>query len=171
MDLAMQTPSSFNVQHWRLINVRDPELRKAIRAVSFDQAQVTDASLLYVICADVQAWQKEPDRYWRDAPQYAQDIILPWLKDFYAGKEQLQRDEAMRSISYISHTLMLAAKSMGYDSCPLIGFDNPKVSEMINLPKDHIVGIMLTIGKAVRPAWPKPGYISREELVQDNAFQ
>ena len=49
--------------------MRDPDLRKQIRAAAWDQAQVTDASLLLVLCADLKAWEKDPARYWRDAPE------------------------------------------------------------------------------------------------------
>lgn len=170
IELAMQAPSSFNAQHWRLVKVSDPELRKAIRAAAVDQAQVTEASLLYVICADIKAWEKNPQRYWRHAPQPVQDLLVPWMKPFYEGKEQLQRDEAMRSVGFIAQTMMLAVKAMGYDSCPMIGFDAEKVAELIKLPKDHAIGMMLAIGKATKPAWPKPGFIDRNEMVIENHF-
>ena len=49
IDLAMLSPSSFNIQHWRLVNVTDKALRAQLRAAANDQAQVTDASLLFVI--------------------------------------------------------------------------------------------------------------------------
>jgi hypothetical protein len=42
---------------------------------------------------------------------------------FHEGREELQRDEAQRSIGMAMQTIMLAAKAMGYDSCPMIGFD------------------------------------------------
>ncbi len=170
IDLAMQAPSSFNIQHWRLVNVRDPKLRQQIRAAAVDQAQVTDASLLFLICADVKAWQKNPSHYWRAAPQQVQDFIVPWIKPFYDGKEQLQRDEAMRSVGFIAQTMMLAAKAMGYDSCPMIGFDANKVAEIIHLPQDHTIGMMLVIGKALKPAWPKPGFIEKSLLLVENKF-
>ena len=48
--LAKLAPSSFNMQNYRFVLVRDPELRRQIRAVAWDQAQVTDASLLVVLC-------------------------------------------------------------------------------------------------------------------------
>ena len=67
LDLAIQSPTAFNVQNWRFVNISDPELRKEIRAVSWDQSQVTDASLLLVLCADLKAWEKEPERYWKNA--------------------------------------------------------------------------------------------------------
>ena len=59
MSLAILAPTAFNLQNWRFVLVQNPELRKEIRAVSWDQAQVTDASLLIVVCADLKAWEKE----------------------------------------------------------------------------------------------------------------
>lgn len=170
LDLAAQAPSSFNLQHWRLVNVTDPALRAQIRAAAFDQAQVTDASLLFVVTADLKAWEKDPARYWKNAPQAAQDVLVPWIHPFYAGKEQLQRDEAMRSVGLMLQTLMLAAKGMGYDSCPMIGFEADKVAELVRLPADHAIGAIVVIGKATQAAWPKPGYLPRGEWVVDNRF-
>ncbi len=170
IDLAMQAPSSFNAQHWRLVKVSDPALRAQIRAASYDQAQVSESSLLFVITADLKAWEKNPARYWRHAPEPVQNMLVPWMKPFYEGNEQLQRDEAMRSVGFIGQTMMLAAKAMGYDSCPMIGFDAKAVADLIKLPSDHVIGMMLSIGKAVKPAWPKPGFIGRSEALIENHF-
>ncbi|MCX6854802.1 MAG: nitroreductase family protein, partial [Verrucomicrobia bacterium] len=41
--LAKLAPSSFNMQNYRFVIVSDPELRRQIRAVAWDQAQITDA--------------------------------------------------------------------------------------------------------------------------------
>ena len=166
----MQAPSSFNIQHWRLVNVTDKALRAKLREAAFDQAQVTDASLLFVVTVDIKAWEKNPARYWVNAPKEAQNILVPWINPFYAGKEQLQRDEAMRSAGIILQTMMLSAKAMGYDSCPMVGFDFDKVAELIHLPKDYAVAAMLVIGKGTKPAWPKPGFIPKSEMVIENHF-
>lgn len=170
LDVAAQSPSSFNIQHWRIVNVSDPALRAQLREAAFDQAQVTDASLLFVICTDIKAWDKDPQRYWVHAPKEAQDILVPWINPFYSGKDQLQRDEAMRSVGLILQTLMIGAKAMGYDSCPMIGFDIEKVGQLVKLPKDYAVGAMLAIGKGIKPAWPKPGFIPLSEMVIENHF-
>ena len=170
MDLALQAPTSFNMQNWRFVLVEDPELRQEIRAAAVDQAQITDASLLFVLCADLKAWEKEPQRYWRDAPQAVQDVLVPWMKPFYEGKDELQRDEAMRSVGIVAQTLMLAAKAMGYDTCPMIGFDAEQVARLIHLPDDHTVGMLLVVGKATEPAWPKPGQLPLEEVLIKNRF-
>ena len=170
LDVAAQAPSSFNIQHWRIVNVTDPVLRAQLREAAFDQAQVTDASLLFVVCTAIKAWEKDPQRYWVHAPKEAQEVLVPWFNPFYNGKEQLQRDEAMRSVGLILQTLMIGAKAMGYDSCPMIGFDIEKVGQLVNLPKDYAVGAMLVIGKGIKPAWPKPGFIPMSEMVIENRF-
>ncbi len=43
-----------------------------------------------------------------------------------------QRRTPIRSSGIVAQTLMLAAKSMGYDSCPMDGFDFEKVGEQFN---------------------------------------
>ncbi len=73
-------------------------------------------------------------------------------------------------LSDVRQTLMLAAKGMGYDSCPMIGFDIEKVAELINLPDDHVMGPMVAIGKGTKEAWPKPGQLDLEEVVIENSF-
>lgn len=168
---ALRSPTSYNIQHWRFVHVSDPELRQQIREAAWDQAQVTDASILLVLCADVKAWEREPERYWRHAAKEAQDVMVPMMGDFYRGKEQLQRDEAMRSVGIAAQTIMLAAKDMGYDSCPMIGFDPDSVANLINLPEDHVIGMMLSIGKASTEASPRGGQLSKEEVVIQNRFE
>jgi nitroreductase len=170
MEAAIQAPTSFNMQNWRFVLVRDKSLRQEIRAAANDQAQVTDSSLLIVMTADVKAWEKSPQRYWRDAPEDVAELLVNWMGPFYQGKEQLQRDEAMRSCGIAGQTIMLAAKSMGYDSCPMIGFDAVKVAELINLPDDHVVSFMIAVGKATKPAWAKPGQLPLAEVIVHNRF-
>ena len=170
MSLAMLSPTAFNIQNWRFVIVRDPELRQQIKAVSWNQAQVTDASLLIVLCADTKSWQKEPSRYWRDAPPHVREFILPAIKQYYDGREQVQRDEAMRSCGIAAQTLMLTAKDMGYNSCPMDGFDFDAVGRLINLPADHVIAMFVAIGKKTEEAWPRPGQLPVNDVVLTDRF-
>jgi nitroreductase len=168
--LAMLSPTAFNIQHWRFVNVKDPELRKQIQPLAWGQAQVVDASLLIILTADLKAWEKEPQRYWRNAASEVQDFMLPAINTYYEGKEQVQRDEAFRSMGIAAQTLMLSAKAMGYDSCPMDGFDFDAVGKLINLPDDHVIGQFVVIGKAIKEAWPRPGQLAMDEVVIENQF-
>ena len=170
MSFTVLSPTSFNIQNWRFVLVKDPEIRKKIRSAAWDQAQVTDASLLLVICADLKSWKKNPEQYWKNAPKEAQDFLVPAMGSFYEGKDQLQRDEAMRSCGIAAQTLMLTVKSMGYDSNPMIGFDPEKVAEIINLPDDHVISLMMVIGKQIQPAMPRGGQLSLSDVVFTDSF-
>ncbi|QQE10266.1 nitroreductase family protein [Planctomycetota bacterium] len=167
---ALLSPTSFNIQNWRIIDVKDKKLRTKIREAAWDQAQVTNASMLLILCADLKAWKKHPERYWKDAPEPAREMIVPMIPSFYSGKPELQRDEAMRSTGIIAQTVMLTAKALGYDTCPMIGFDPKQVSELIKLPEDHTIGMMITIGKKAEPAWPRPGQLPQKEVILSNTF-
>ncbi len=170
LSLAMLSPTAFNIQHWRFVVVKDNGLRKQIREAAWDQAQVTDSSLFIIMCADLKAWEKDPVRYWANAEKEVQDFMLPSIDAYYRGKDQVQRDETMRSCGIAAQTLMLAAKALGYDSCPMDGFDFDKVARLIGLPGDHVIALFVAIGKATKEAWPRAGQLDISEVVIKNKF-
>lgn len=170
MSLAVLAPTAFNIQNWRFVQVRDKALRKEIRAVAWDQAQVTDASLLLVLCADLKAWDKDPARYWRNAAQPIQDFMIPAIHEYYNGRDRVQQDEAMRSCGIAAMALMLQTKEMGYDSSPMDGFDFNAVGKLINLPSDHVIAMMLAIGKGIKEPWPRGGQLALNEVLITDKF-
>jgi nitroreductase len=170
MSLALLAPTSFNIQNWRFLLALDANLRRQLRAVAWDQAQVTDASLLVVLTADLKSWAKEPVRYWESAPQPVQEFILPAIETYYNGHEQVQRDEAMRSCGIAAMTLMLAAQEMGYASCPMVGFDFEKVGKIINLPEDHVIAMFVAIGKGTKDVWARGRRLTMDEAVITDRF-
>jgi len=159
LQAAMQSPTSFNMQHWRFVLVKDKALRAQVREAAWGQPQITDASLLIVLTAELRPWS-QPDSH------AARDMII----SFYEGNPQLQRDEVMRSVGIAGQTLMLAAKAMGYDSCPMIGFEADKVARLINLPADHAIGMIVVVGKAVQEPTPKRDKLTLDEVVVVDRF-
>ena len=170
LGLAMLAPTAFNIQNWRFVVVQDETLRQQIRAAAWDQAQVTDSSLLVILCADLKSWEREPRRYWRDAPQEVADFLVPAIDGYYRDKPQVMQDEGMRSCGMAAQTIMLAAKAMGYDSCPMDGFDFDKVGELINLPEDHSIAMFVAVGKGTKEPWPRPGQLDYDEVVVTDRF-
>ena len=170
MEHAILSPTAFNIQNWRFVRVTDPDQRKAIRAAAWDQAQVTDASELLVLCFDNKAWERDPKRYWRNAPQDVQDFLVPAIDDYYRDKPQVERDEGMRSCGLVGQTIMLMSQELGYQSCPMDGFDFDAVAEIISLPEDHSIAFMIAIGKGTKDAWPRPGQLELDEVLVNNGF-
>ncbi len=170
MEHALLAPTSYNIQNWRFVLVKDPEQRSLIRKAAWDQAQITEASLLIVLTADMGSWNDRTERYWTNAPAEISEMLVGMTKDFYNGKPELQRDEAMRSSGIAAQTIMLGAKAMGYDSCPMIGFDPEGVAEAINLPENHAIGMIVVVGKKLKDAQPRGGQVPYEEVVLTDRF-
>jgi len=65
---------------------------------------------------------------------------------------------------------MLAAKAMGYDTCPMDLSDLDEVARLINLPEDHAIAMFVAIGKATRDPWPRAGQLPLEQVVLQDRF-
>ncbi|MGA7801717.1 MAG: nitroreductase family protein [Gammaproteobacteria bacterium] len=170
LGLTRLAPTAFNIQNWRFLIVEDPQVRSAIREAAWNQPQMTDASLLVVVCADLQAWDRQPERYWSHASERLQSAMVSTLRRVYGEDGVMRRDEAMRSGGMAAMTLMLAAKEMGYDSCPMTGFDFGAVAGIINLPDDHAICMIVTIGKAAGEPGPRGGTIPNREVLFYDRF-
>jgi len=170
LQTAFLSPTAFNLQNWRIVHVKDPALRQKIREVAWNQDKVTDASLLFVLCADLNAWAKEPARYWAGAPQMYQDMLIPAIDGYYRDKPQVQRDEAMRSCGLLAMSIMLLAQEQGWHSCPMDGFDFDAVGKLINLPDDHVVSMMIAVGSRSQESFPRTGKLPLTEVFIDNSF-
>jgi nitroreductase len=170
IDHAILSPSAFNLQHWRIVRVSDPAQRQAVREAAYDQPQMTDASEVLVLCMDLKTWDKEPAQYWNHTGPEVTDFMVQSITGYYQENLQAQRDEGMRSCSILSMALMLMAQEMGYDSCPMDGFDFAKVGQIINMPQDHEICLILTIGKALQAPHPKGGQLSLDDVVLTDRF-
>lgn len=168
--LALLAPSAFNLQHVRMLEVVDPALRAQIREVGWNQAQMTDASMLVVFCAQVDSWEKNARRVWEGTPAEVQDYMAGAIDNYYRDKPQVQRDETMRSCGLMAQTLMLAARGKGLDSCPMDGFDFEAVGKLIGLPENHVIAMMVAVGKRTVDPKPRVGKLPFEEVVICDRF-
>lgn len=170
MELAILSPSSYNQQNWRFIIITDKKTKDQISAAARNQSQPSDGSLVIILCGNTNAWKENPDRYWRNSTEERQKLVTTALQKKYADNLQNRRDEAMKSCGFAAQTIMLASKQMGLDSCPMGGFDYDEVSKIIDLPKDHIIVMMIVVGKALEPAGPRGGQLTVDEVVFENKF-
>lgn len=168
---AILSPTSFNIQNWRFVAVTDAGVKAEIRRAGWNQAQYTDCSLLVIVCGDREAYRRDPARYWVNAPAGARSYILPAIESAYGPDETLRRDENLRSGGMAAQTIMLAAKAMGYDTCPMIGFDFAAVARIIALPPDHDIVMAVAVGRALEPARARGGQLPLAEVVSRDRFR
>jgi len=144
-ELVLESPSSFNLQHTRFVLVRDAARRAQLMEASWGQAHVGAAPVDVVVCARLDA-HEDARRSQAHAPGDVADKVVALIEQIYGGNPQLQRDEAIRSASLASMTLMLAAEAGGLRTCPMIGFDPVKVASIAGLDESHIPVMLVTLG-------------------------
>lgn len=135
------TPSSYGLQPWKFLAITDPALRARLRAVSWNQAQVTDCSHHVVFLArtgmtpaDI---QKLIDRTVavRGVPAAALDGYKGMMiKDIVEGpRGKVAKEWASRQCYIALGQLMTACALLGIDACPMEGLDPAKYDEILGL--------------------------------------
>lgn len=148
--LVRRTPSSFNLQHWRFVVIRDPDRRARLQDAAYGQPHVGTAPATVVVAAKLNA-HEDGARANGHAPPEVLTGLVPIIESSYAGKPQFCRDEAIRSASLAAMNLMLVAESLGLRSCPMIGFDPERVSTLAGLDAGHFPVMLVCLGR------PGPG--------------
>ena len=154
LDAGLHAPSGYNMQPWRFIVVQSPEQKKKLRAASYNQGKVEEASAVIVACGDADGWRKDldlmlelgrkggmPESY---AAQ-AQVSVPNYLSSF--NTTQMQGWLNKMVMLAFAH-MMLMAEVMGYDTAPMEGFEQDKVHEALRLPLSYWVVALLAVGHA-----------------------
>lgn len=170
VELAILSPTSYNQQNWRFVTVTDQDTKEMISAASYGQAQPRDSSLVIILCGNLRSWDQDPGRYWENHSPDKQKIITEKLRLQYSENPREMRDEAMRSCGIAAQTIMLAARQMGLDSCPMTGFDYDNLAKIINLPSDHVIVMMVAVGRALEPVAGRGGQLPLSKVVFENRF-
>ena len=74
-----------------------------------------------------------------------------------------------RSALYAAQTFLLAASAYGLDTCPMEGFNAPRMAKALRLPRDLVIPLLIAIGHAAgdarcEPRWRKPLELAVELL-------
>jgi nitroreductase len=148
VSVASLAPSAFNLQHWKVFQIKNADLRQRIAELAYHQPQLYHAPVVLAVVMDAGAWDSrlQCEHNFNDPEKSGQDFLR--LQALYQNKRQLARDEALRSSAMFSMLVMLAAEAAGFNSCPLTGCDFSAISEVLALPETQELCMLITIGKA-----------------------
>lgn len=147
---AACTPSSFNIQHWRFVAVRNDEDKERLCRAAFGQEQVRAAAVTFIVLGDLKGLEKLP-RINREAVKIGalpEGKAAAWERlaaQIYADP-QAARDEALRSASLASMTLMLAVEARGLASGALSGFDVDRVRADFDIEPRYLPVMLIAVG-------------------------
>ncbi|MHA7966465.1 nitroreductase family protein [Paenibacillus sp. CAU 1782] len=151
--LVKMAPSASNLQHANYLVVTEPELKAKVKQAAMGQHKVGTASAVIIVLGDKLAY-REAGRIYEgllDLGIYSQqeyDHAVRLVATTYESNgEQYQRDEAIRNASLSAMLFLLAAKSKGWDTCPMIGFNPTALREVLSIKEQFEPVLMITIGR------------------------
>jgi nitroreductase len=173
LTLASSAPSSWNLQHWRYLVISKPEQKQKMLPIAYGQKQVIEASIVVAILGDLEAYRTAHQIYGDAVEQGVmtrelRDNLVSQIEGAYADKLRAQMDSTL-NCGLTAMQLMLIAKSMGYDSCPMGGFNPHKLIQEFHVPDRYFPVMLVSIGKAAQPARPS-SRLSLNELVIRETF-
>jgi nitroreductase len=174
LEAGLKMPSGYNLQPWRFVVVRTPEQRRRLRAASFFQAKVEEASVVIVACGDKDGWRSDMEemiRMGRDAgmtENYAEQARAS-IPDYLLNHPNLTA-WLNRHVMLAFSGMMLMAEALGYDTAPMEGYEADKVCDALNLPISYEVVALLTIGHLKGPDKFNGGRFSMARTVFDGEY-
>jgi len=172
VDCALQAPSAYNLQHTRFLAVSDAAAKATLKDIANGQQKVVDASVVFVVLADLKAHVKHANMAKRGVDSGIYDVaiaeqMLAKANIDYNNNMQFARDEAIRSASLAAMNLMTAATAMGLSTCPMGGFSREKLRATFDINHDYVAVMLLAVGYAASKQQKKPRFRTEEVLIMD----
>lgn len=169
LQAASGAPSAWNLQHWKFLAITDQAHKETLLDIAFGQRQVVEASAVVAILGDLQADRNAEKVFDSDVQAgrmsaETKSNLISQIKLSYENKNWA-RDQAMCNASLAAMQLMLAAKAMGLDSCPMGGFDPGRLVEAFAIPDRYVPVMLISVGKAAEPARPSERLPTKESVV------
>lgn len=171
LELATLAPSSSNLQPWRFLVIDKPELKEKLLPIAFNQQQVVEASAVIAVIGDVKSYEKAEKIYGQavEAGFMPADTAASFIERTVGMYSNLSPEVARQIVftdgGLISMQLMLVARSKGYDTVPMGGYDKAKFIEAFGISEKYVPVMLIAIGKAV-----KPGHPTTRLPIEDVAF-
>lgn len=152
LEAGLHAPSGYNIQPWRFVVVQSPEQKKRLRAASYNQAKVEEASAVIVACGDADGWRKDFELVLQQGLEggmtegyadQARSSVPKYLSSF--NSDQMKGWLNKMVMLAFTHMLLMA-EVIGYDTAPMEGFEQDKVHEVLRLPLSYWVVALLGVG-------------------------
>ena len=143
-------PSSFGLQPWKFIVIGDKKIREELRKSAWDQAQITDAEYLIVLCARTDLDEDYVEKFIRrvsnirgttlESLENYKKMLLNPIKNL--SKEQLI-EWSKKQVYIALGVLLTVAAEKNIDACPMEGFDSKKFDEILKLSEKGLTATVL----------------------------
>ncbi|MFA6332490.1 MAG: nitroreductase family protein, partial [Methanoregula sp.] len=168
-EMVRFAPSALNLQPWKIKLVTDQKTKDLLKPAAFNQEQVTTCSHLLVFCAD-----PDYDSLIRrlgallktsGVPVETQKMITDMAAGFASPMSPEQRLAWSQAQTYLAlGNALNGAKALGFDSCPVGGFDPKEFSRILKIPSPLVPTMLCPVGYAADKPMQKVRF-AKEEIV------
>ncbi|MEU6138904.1 nitroreductase family protein [Streptomyces sp. NPDC047081] len=151
--LALEAPSSFNLQARSVVAVTEEAGRKALTEATGGQPHPQEAPVTLVFVAESGAWRGDRTDVWETARRTG-----AWSERFAAASPEdarlfhedlrergLEREYAIKDAMIAASFLMIAAQAAGLATSPMNGWDEREVKKAIGVPDRDDLHIALLV--------------------------
>ncbi|MFS0671295.1 nitroreductase family protein [Peribacillus frigoritolerans] len=161
LEIAIQAPSSSNLQPWRFLVIQDKQTQQELLPIANYQQQIVDASAVIAVLADIEGY-KSAERIYGELVNKGimkNEIKEPYVASILHNYGNFSAEKAL-SVAMIdgglvSMQIMLAAKAKGYDTVPMGGFDEAKFVDAFNVPENFKPVMLISLGKGTKAGFEK----------------
>ena len=166
LDMIRYAPSSFNIQPWKIIVITEDKLKEKLTPASMNQKQIQSCSHLLVFCANTNIAGNidKLEKLMKKAGVSTEYIGIMRSFDKSLSEEQ-KLAWAQRQTYLALGNALNGAKSLGFDSCPMEGFDPKAYAKILNLPANLVPTALCPIGYASDKPNPKLRFPKEEVFV------
>lgn len=163
LEVARTSPSSFGMEPWRLIVIRKPALRKALKSACWNQNQITECSELVVFTTDNDT-VRSGTAYVRkmfERRGLSAEMVETYMGVYKNYLAEIESDEILlenwtAKQCYIAMANMMTyAATLKIDSCPIEGFDKEAVEAILDLEYGHSVAVICAFGYRAKEQTPQ----------------
>lgn len=175
LQFAAQAPSSYNLQPWRFIIVREKENRERLKCAAYNQEKITEAPVVIITFGIKDDWKNHLDAVFQEGVRrgFGKPEMIPGLKKQASNFLEKAIAPAVwlnRHSMIAVTTMMLVAEAYGLDTAPMEGFDPAAVGREFGLPEGAEVVALLAIGYGKDPDKPYGGRFALSEIVCEEHY-
>lgn len=169
LEMVRFAPSALNLQPWKIKLVADQKTKDLLKPAAFNQEQVTTCSHLLVFCADpdYDSLIKRLGALLKTSgvPVETQKMITDMAAGFASPMSPEQRLAWSQAQTYLAlGNALNGAKALGFDSCPMGGFDPKEFSRILKIPPPLVPTMLCPVGYAADKPMQKVRF-AKEDIV------
>lgn len=179
-ELTKLAPSAYNLQFTNYLVVTDEEKKEKVREISYNQYKIHSASGVVIVLGNRNSIETpEVDKIYRPLLQLKMmdevdfDTTMQTIENYAQGLKQDKHAldlELTRNAGIHAMLFMMAAKNLGYDTCPMHVHNVDALRNAFNIPAHLEPIMMITIGKSVDKTRIRGYRKPVNEFVQFNGF-